>query len=62
MKLPKQAAPLERPHKIPPHESVDMIHGRLEDLFAIRMALIHGANHNDPAYFDYRQATASWAE
>lgn len=55
MKLPKQVAPLERPHLIQPHECVDVVNGRPDDLFAIRMDLIHGANYNDPPPFDYRR-------
>lgn len=32
----------------------DVIHGRVEDLVSIRMDLLHGANYNDPAAFQYR--------
>ena len=56
MRLPKQSAPVKRPDLIHPHESVDVIHGRIEDLVAIRMDLLHGANYNDPAVFAYRTA------
>jgi cyanobactin biosynthesis protein (PatB/AcyB/McaB family) len=53
MKLPKQCPPVKRPHFIQTHECVDVIHGRGEDLLHIRMDLMHGANYNDPAQFQY---------
>ena len=56
MRLPKQAAPVKRPDIIYPHRAVDVVHGRPEDLVAIRMDLLHGANYNDPAAFAYRTA------
>jgi cyanobactin biosynthesis protein (PatB/AcyB/McaB family) len=54
MKLPKQSAPIERPDLVPPHEAVDVVHGGVEDLVKVRMKLLHGANYNDPAGFQYR--------
>jgi cyanobactin biosynthesis protein (PatB/AcyB/McaB family) len=48
MRLPKQAPPVQRPDIIAPHRTVDVIHGRVEDLMSIRMGLLHGANFNDP--------------
>ncbi|HAX76091.1 MAG TPA: cyanobactin biosynthesis system PatB/AcyB/McaB family protein, partial [Cyanobacteria bacterium UBA11372] len=54
MRLPKQSPPVKRPDIIYPHRSVDVIHGREEDLVSIRMDLLHGANYNDPAAFAYR--------
>lgn len=53
MRLPKQAAPVKRPHFISTHEAVDVVHGRGQDLVAIRMDLMHGANYNDPAPYFY---------
>ena len=54
MTLPQQVPPLKRPHFIQPHIGVDVVNGRPEDLFSIRMDLLHGANYNDPAPFNYR--------
>jgi len=53
MKLPKQSPPVKRPHFIQPHQCVDVVHGRGEDLLEITMDLMHGANYNDPAQFQY---------
>lgn len=52
MKLPKQAAPVKRPSLIQPHTTVDILHGTQEDLISIRMALLNGANFNNPAPFE----------
>lgn len=46
--LPPQVAPLSRPHRQPPHDAVDVAHGSRIRLVSIRMALMHGANYNDP--------------
>jgi cyanobactin biosynthesis protein (PatB/AcyB/McaB family) len=54
MKLPKQSPPIKRPDLIQPHEAVDVVHGSVEELVDIRMKLLHGANYNDPAGFQYR--------
>lgn len=54
MRLPKQAPPVKRGEVIAPHQAVDVIHGRVEDLIAVRMDLLHGANFNDPAAFRQR--------
>ncbi|WP_228051735.1 cyanobactin biosynthesis system PatB/AcyB/McaB family protein [Sphaerospermopsis aphanizomenoides] len=54
MRLPKLSPPVKRPDIIYPHRSVDVIHGRVEDLVHIRMDLLHGANYNDPAAFQNR--------
>jgi len=51
MRLPKQAVPVKRPDVIYPHRSVDVVHGTAEQLVAIRIKLLHGANYNDPPYF-----------
>lgn len=51
MRLPKQAPPVKRGEVIAPHRAVDVIHGRVEDLIAIRLDLLHGANFNNPAAF-----------
>ena len=52
MTYPKQTPPLKRPELIQPHELVDVEHGSADDLLAIRMDLLHGANFNDPAPFN----------
>lgn len=54
MRLPKQSPPIKRPELIQPHETVDVVHGSVDELVAIRMDLLHGANYNDPAGFQYR--------
>lgn len=54
MRLPKLSPPVKRPDIIYPHRSVDVIHGRVEDLVSILMDLLHGANYNDPAAFQNR--------
>jgi cyanobactin biosynthesis protein (PatB/AcyB/McaB family) len=54
MRLPKLSPPVKRPDIIYPHRAVDVIHGEIEDLVKIRMKLLHGANYNDPAAFEYR--------
>lgn len=65
MNLPKQAAPVKRPDLISPHLAVDVLNGDLGDLVAIRMDLIHGANYNDPPYYNYPSydqiKTSGWA-
>ena len=53
MKLPKQSPPVKRPDLIETHKCVDVFHGRGDDLVQIRMDLMHGANYNDPAQFQY---------
>lgn len=53
MALPKQSPPIKRPHFVRIHDCVDILHGRGEDLLSIRMDLMHGANYNDPAQFQY---------
>ena len=52
--FPQQVPPLQRPELIQPHLGVDVEHGRPDDLFSIRMDLVHGANFNDPAPFNHR--------
>ncbi|AFY58673.1 hypothetical protein Riv7116_6331 [Rivularia sp. PCC 7116] len=54
MRLPYLSPPVKRPHFMQPATSVDLENGRLEDLVHIRMDLLHGANYNDPAAFEYR--------
>lgn len=46
--MPPQAAPVRRPDVIAPHTVVDVVHGDLESLIAVRIELMHGANFNDP--------------
>jgi len=65
MVLPKQAAPVKRPHFTQPALAVDVQNGTLESLVHIRMDLLHGANYNDPAVFaqpSYHQVMhSSWS-
>lgn len=51
--LPLQVPPLERRDLVRPHETVDVVNGDPEDLFWVRIYLLHGANYNDPAWFDH---------
>jgi cyanobactin biosynthesis protein (PatB/AcyB/McaB family) len=37
---------------VEPHRVVDVVHGTPEQLIAMRMRLLHGANFNDPAPYD----------
>ncbi|GAB6042603.1 cyanobactin biosynthesis system PatB/AcyB/McaB family protein [Endothiovibrio diazotrophicus] len=50
--MPIQSPPVRRPDPVHPHRCVDVEHGSPEALFAVRMALLHGANYNDPGAFD----------
>jgi cyanobactin biosynthesis protein (PatB/AcyB/McaB family) len=54
MRLPKQSPPIQRPELIQPHETVDVVNGSVEELVAIRMRLLHGANYNAPAAYQHR--------
>ncbi|MGB6300439.1 MAG: cyanobactin biosynthesis system PatB/AcyB/McaB family protein [Rivularia sp. (in: cyanobacteria)] len=54
MRLPYLSPPVKRPHFVQPASAVDVENGRVEDLVHIRMDLLHGANYNDPAAFEYR--------
>lgn len=54
MRLPKQAYPVKRPDLLIPHQAVDIINGRKEDLGRILLDLINGANFNDPPAYQYR--------
>ncbi len=58
--MPIQAAPVRRPELVHPHRTLDVEHGTPEELFAVRMALLHGANYNDPAPFDACAAARNW--
>jgi cyanobactin biosynthesis protein (PatB/AcyB/McaB family) len=67
--IPIQAQPVKRPDIIAPHLAVDVIHDvelpedAIPPLSAIRFALLHGANYNDPASFQsrsYQQIKSSW--
>jgi len=51
MRLPPQVPPVKRPHRVSPHQAVDVTHGRVEDLVRVRIELMHGANFNDPQAF-----------
>jgi cyanobactin biosynthesis protein (PatB/AcyB/McaB family) len=50
MRLPVQSPPVRRPELIQPHRTVDLVHGSPEELLALRISLMHGANYNDPQY------------
>lgn len=54
MRLPNLSPPVQRGELVHPHETVDVHHGTPDQLFAIRVALIHGANYNDPAHYEQR--------
>jgi len=54
MTIPKQSPPVRRPHLVKPADCVDVQSGRPQDLFALRIDLLHGANYNDPASFTHR--------
>lgn len=59
MRLPKLAPPVKRPDLIYAHRSVDIVNGRVEDIVNIRMDLLHAANYNDPAPFEYRNCQSA---
>lgn len=54
MRQPVLAPPVRRGEVLHPHRCVNVHDGTPEELFAIRMALLHGANYNDPPYFRFR--------
>ncbi|MCG8364860.1 MAG: cyanobactin biosynthesis system PatB/AcyB/McaB family protein [Pseudanabaenales cyanobacterium] len=54
MKLPYLSPPVKRPDVIQPSSAVDVENGRFADLVGIKKDLLHGANYNDPAAFEYR--------
>ena len=56
--FPKQTPPLPRPYLYQPHLGVNVVHGRPDDLFSIRMDLLHGANFNDPAPFNHQYVSS----
>ncbi|QWF82432.1 cyanobactin biosynthesis system PatB/AcyB/McaB family protein [Amycolatopsis sp. CA-230715] len=45
---PPQVAPVRRPELVEPHRCVDVVHGTPDELIAMRLRLMHGANFNDP--------------
>ena len=51
MHPPPQLPPVRRGELIVVHRCVDVHHGTPEQLVTVRLALTHGANYNDPAYF-----------
>jgi len=53
MRLPKQAAPVTRPHFVEPADCINVTDGTPDQLLRIRMELLEGANYNDPAPFRY---------
>ena len=50
---PRQSPPVRRPELVHPHRTVDVIHGTADQLVAMRIRLMHGANYNDPQRFAY---------
>lgn len=59
MRMPPQVPPLRRPELVVVHRCVDITHGTPEQLVAIRLQLTHGANFNDPPYFQQPGAHTS---
>jgi cyanobactin biosynthesis protein (PatB/AcyB/McaB family) len=51
--LPRQTPPVRRPELVYPHRTVDVTHGTADQLVAMRIRLMHGANYNDPQHFEY---------
>jgi cyanobactin biosynthesis protein (PatB/AcyB/McaB family) len=49
--LPPQSRPVRRPDLIVIHRTVEVYHGTPEQLVGIRLAMMHGANYNDPAHY-----------
>ena len=56
--LPRLDAPVKRPDLVQPHETVDVVNGDPDDLFYVRLLLLHGANYNDPVWFDHARVAA----
>ena len=54
MRLPVLSPPVKRPDVIEPSLTVEVVHGDAEELIAMRMRLLHGANYNDPPAFANR--------
>lgn len=50
---PILSKPVKRPHFVDPSTCVDVVHGTRDHLLAVSIALIHGANYNDPAPFEW---------
>ncbi|MDD1534726.1 MULTISPECIES: cyanobactin biosynthesis system PatB/AcyB/McaB family protein [unclassified Bradyrhizobium] len=50
---PILSRPVKRPHFVDPSTCVDVVHGRPGDLISLAISLIHGANYNDPAPFEW---------
>jgi cyanobactin biosynthesis protein (PatB/AcyB/McaB family) len=50
MPLPNLAPPVRRPQLVEPHRTVDLdpSHYLPSQLAAVKLALLHGANFNDP--------------
>lgn len=54
MSLPKQSMPVKRPDLVDPSSCVDYLNGTDKENIRMIIALIHGANYNDPAAFANR--------
>lgn len=50
--FPRQTAPVKRPELARTESTVDLERGDLAHRFRVRMALVHGANYDEPAGFD----------
>jgi cyanobactin biosynthesis protein (PatB/AcyB/McaB family) len=50
---PILSKPVKRQHFVDPSTCVDMVHGTRDDLITVAIGLIHGANYNDPAPFEW---------
>jgi cyanobactin biosynthesis protein (PatB/AcyB/McaB family) len=49
---PILSRPVKRPHFVDPSTCVDVVHGARDHLLTVGIALMHGANYNDPAPFE----------
>ncbi|MEA2467705.1 MAG: hypothetical protein QOJ57_1831 [Thermoleophilaceae bacterium] len=65
MLSPPQARPVRRPDLVVPETTVDVMHGTADEMVAIRIQLLNGANYNDPARFAFpaynRMMVSGWA-
>ena len=52
-RTPPQCAPVRRPDLVAPHRVVDVLHGTKQHQIDVRIALMHGANYNDPMCWQF---------
>ena len=50
-RTPPQCPPVRRPDLVHPHRVLDVVHGTRQRLIEVRIALMHGANYNDPMHW-----------